>query len=82
MRTRYFGWEYVFEHICLHCDRDGLWSGDDATVAVTFRVSEGGAHEVLGELCDRGHVEQVYPGTYAVVKWRERDEAAEDEGEQ
>jgi predicted transcriptional regulator of viral defense system len=79
MRTRYFGWEYVFEHICQHCDRDGIWSGDDATLADEFRVSEDEAHEMLSDLANRGLIEHLCPGTYAITKWRERYEPAEDE---
>src|ERR1700722_19016354 len=32
----------------------------------------------LSELCDRGHVERLVPGKYAIAKWRERDEPADD----
>jgi hypothetical protein len=77
-RTRYFGWEYVFEHICQHCDCDGIWSGDGATVAAEFSVTEDEAHEVLVELCDRGLIESVFSGTYAITEWRDRDESADD----
>jgi hypothetical protein len=80
MRTRYFGWEYVFEHICQHCDNDGIWSGDAESVAADFHVSEDQADEVLRELCDRGLVEKVVPGKFAIVKWPERDDR--DEGEE
>ena len=78
MRRKYFDWEYVFEFIWKNCDYDGLWSGDDATVAGKFGVTEDEAHEVLGDLCDRGVIEHVYPGTYAITEWREQDEPADD----
>jgi hypothetical protein len=79
MRTRYFGWEYVFEHICQRCDGDGFWSGDDATLADEFRVSEDEAHAALSDVCDRGHVEKLVPGKFAIVRWRERDDPGEEE---
>ena len=79
MRTRYFGWEYIFEHICQRCDRDGLWTGDASTLAAAFNVGEDEAYAALSELCDRGHVERLPPGTYAITKWRERDDPGEDE---
>jgi hypothetical protein len=79
MRTRYFGWEYVFEHICQRCDRDGLWEGDDASLAEEFRVSEDEAHCALGDLADQGLIETLYPGKFAIVKWRERDDPSGEE---
>jgi hypothetical protein len=82
MRTRYFGWEYVFKHICQHCDRDGFWDGDAETLAADFHVSEDQADETLSDLADRGLIEKLVPGKFAIVKWPERDEAAEDEAEQ
>jgi hypothetical protein len=79
MRTRYFGWEYVFEHIFQHCDRDGLWNGDAASVAADFHVPEDEADEMLSDLADRGLIEKLAPGTFAVVKWPERDEPGEEQ---
>jgi hypothetical protein len=78
MRTRNFGWEYVFEHICQHCDRDGLWDGDAESVAADFHVSEVEAHEMLSDLAHRGLIEKLVPGKYAIVNWPERDEPADD----
>jgi hypothetical protein len=78
MRKKYFGWEQVFEFIWKNSDRDGFWDGDDAALAAEFGVTEDEAHEVLGELCDRGHVEKLVPGKYAIVNWPERDEPADD----
>jgi hypothetical protein len=79
MRTRYFGWEYVFEHICQHCDNDGLWDEDAASVAANFHVSEDQADETLSDLADRGLIEKLFPGTYAITKWQERHDADEEE---
>jgi hypothetical protein len=79
MRMRYFGWEYVFEFIWKNADRDGMWNGDASAVAAAFNVGEDEAHEMLAALCDRGHVERLVPGTYAITEWRERDEPGEGE---
>jgi hypothetical protein len=79
MRKKYCDQESVFAHIWNNADRDGLWTGDDAVLAETFHVTEDEAHEVLGEICDAGHIEKVYPGTYAITEWRERDEPGEEE---
>jgi hypothetical protein len=79
MRKKYFVWEYVFEFVWKNADRDGLWVGDASTIGVEFGVSADEAYDALSELCDRGHVERLVPGTYAITKWRERDEPAEDE---
>src|SRR5436305_12067425 len=62
MRTRYFGWEYVFEHIWQHCNRDGLWDGDAASVAADFQVSEDEADDMLCDLADQGLIEKLVPG--------------------
>lgn len=79
MRKKYCDQESVFAHIWDNADADGLWDGDDATLAAEFRVTEDDAHAALSELCDRGHVEKLYPGKHAIVKWPERDEPAEEE---
>jgi hypothetical protein len=81
MRTKYCDQESVFAHIWDNADADGLWDGDDATLAAEFRVSEDESHAALSELCDRGHVEKLYPGKFAIVKWRERDDPGEEESE-
>jgi hypothetical protein len=79
MKQQYCDQESVFEHIWKHADRDGLWDGSATTLAEEFRVSEDEAHCALGDLADRGLIENVYPGTYAITKWRERDDAGEEE---
>jgi hypothetical protein len=71
MRKKYFREEEVFRFIWEHAD-DGMWSRDAATIAAEFGVTEDEAYEVLSEICDGGHIEKVYPGTYAITKWRER----------
>jgi hypothetical protein len=40
MRKKHFSFEQVFEYIWRHADHDGLWNGDDATLAEEFGVSE------------------------------------------
>jgi hypothetical protein len=74
---KHFSFEEVFEYIWQHCDSEGLWNGDDATLAEEFHVSEDEAHTMLGDLSDRLLIEKVYEGRYAIVKWRERDDPAE-----
>jgi len=73
MRKKYFDWEHVFEHIWNNADRDGLWAGDDDDLAQEFHVSETEAHEVVSDLCDRKLIETLFPGRFAITKWRERD---------
>lgn len=77
MRKKYCDQESVFEHIWKHADDDGLWVGGAASVAEEFDVTEDEAYELLGELCDRGLLERVYAGTYAITRWRERDDPGE-----
>ena len=79
MKKKHFDWEHVFAHIWDRPDADGLWEGDAATLAAEFHVAEEEANDTLGELCDRGFIERLVPGKYAIVKWPERDEAGEDE---
>jgi hypothetical protein len=79
MKRKYFGWERVFDFIWQHRDRDGLWAGDAASVAAEFHVSEDEAHDVLADLSDRGLIEPLLPGKYAIAKWRERDDPDEEE---
>ena len=77
MRKKHFSFEQVFEHIWQHCNSEGLWNGNDATLADEFNASEDEAHTMLGDLCSRGLMEKLLPGTYAIVRWRERDEPCE-----
>lgn len=79
MRKKHFCEQEVFGFIWNNCDDDGLWTGDAATIAAEFKVSEDTAYEVLSEICDGGHIEKVYPGTYAITKWREPDESSEED---
>ena len=79
MKKNCFCEEKVFAHIWDNADRDGLWTGDASTVAAAFNVSEDESGAALGELCDRGHVEKLVPGTYAITKWRERDDPGGEE---
>ena len=74
MKKRHFDWEYVFEYIWQHCDKDGIWNGDAPTLAAEFDVPEDEARDLLSELSDRRLIEQLYLGKYAIVKWRERGE--------
>jgi transcription initiation factor IIE alpha subunit len=79
MKKIYFDWEYVFEHICKRADADGLWDGNDDSIAVSFGVTENEAREMLSALSDQGLIEELYPGKYAIVKWRERDDPGEED---
>jgi predicted transcriptional regulator of viral defense system len=79
MKKNCFCEQEVFAHLWDNADRDGLWTGDASTVAAEFGVSEDEAHDMIGELCDRGLVEKVYPGTYAITKWPERDDSSAEE---
>jgi hypothetical protein len=77
MRKKYFDWEYVFERIWNSADHDGIWDGDAATLSEEFSVTEDEAHSALSELCDRHLIECLYPGKYAISKWRDRDDTDE-----
>jgi hypothetical protein len=78
MKKRHFDWEYVFAFIWRNADEDGLWDGNAETLVEEFNVSENEAHDILVELCARGHVEKLYPGKYAVVRWREPDDPGQE----
>lgn len=78
MRQKYCDWEHVFEFIWKHADRDGFWDGSATTLATVFRASEDETRSALGDLADRGLIEHVFPGTYAISEWREKDETADD----
>jgi len=78
-KRKYCDQESVFEHIWKHADRDGLWSGDDTTLAVTFNVSADAAYSVLSDLCDSHHLQKLDSAKYIIVRWRERDDAGDEE---
>jgi hypothetical protein len=77
MEKKYCDQESVFEHIWGNADRDGIWDGSAMTLAEQFNVTEDEAHSALSELCDGNVIEKLYPGKFAIVKWRERDELDE-----
>jgi hypothetical protein len=79
MRSKYFGEDQAFEFVWKNCDADGLWNGNAETLARKFNVSADEAYETLGALCDRGLIEKLVPGKYAVVKWHEGDDPGEEE---
>jgi hypothetical protein len=79
MRKKYFGFEQAFEHIWNRAEADGLWDGDATTLAAAFCVTEDDAHDTLCELCDRGLLEHLFQGNYAITRWRERDEPDEED---
>jgi predicted transcriptional regulator of viral defense system len=79
MRKNYFREEDVFRSIWDAADRDGIWIGDASTVAAEFGVSEDEAHETLSDLADRGLIEKLFPGKFAIVNWPERDDEREKE---
>jgi hypothetical protein len=76
-KRKYCDEETVFEHIWNNCD-DGMWTGDAATIAAEFKVSEDTAYTVLSEICDGGYIEKVDPSAFAITKWPE-DESGEEE---
>jgi predicted transcriptional regulator of viral defense system len=55
-----------------------FWTGDAASVAAHFHVSEDQADEMLSDLADRGLIEKLVPGKFAILKWDERDESGEE----
>lgn len=71
--------ESVFAHLWNNADADGLWDGDASTVAAAFNVSEDDAQDMLGELCDHHFIERVGTATYIIARWRESDEASDEE---
>ena len=79
MRKRYCDQESVFAHIWDNADAAGLWTGNASTVAAEFNVSEDEAYAALSDLCDRGLIEKLVPGTYAISEWPERNESGEEE---
>jgi hypothetical protein len=79
MTKKYCDQESVFAHIWDNADADGLWDGDDATLAAEFSVSADEAYAVLSELCDRNRIERVWTATYIITRWLERDDLGEEE---
>lgn len=73
MKKKHNDWESVFAFIWRNADHDGLWGGEDA-LAAEFGVSPDEAYSALSELCDRGLIEKVYEGRYAITKWHEPDD--------
>jgi hypothetical protein len=73
-KNKYCDHETVFEHIWDHADGEGLWEGGAASIAADFGATEDVADDALGELCDRGMIEQLYRGKFAIVKWLEKDD--------
>jgi hypothetical protein len=78
MKKKYFDWEYVFEFISQQADDDGIWNGDDVAIATEFGVSENEGYAVLGELCDRNHIQKMGTATYFITRWREKVERDEE----
>jgi hypothetical protein len=79
MKRKYFGWERAFEFVWLHCDRDGLWTGDSSTIAAAFGVTENEAYDTLSDLSDSNLIERIGESKYAIVRWHERDEVSDEE---
>ena len=78
MRKKLFCEEDLFRFIWEHAD-DGMWTGDAATIAAEFNVSEAEAYDTLSELTDRNHLQRLESAKYIIVRWRERDDAGEEE---
>ncbi len=79
MRKKYFGEEEVFGFIWDNADRQGMWDGDDATIAAEFNVTEDAAYAVLSDLCGRNRIQKIGTDEYIITNWRERDELSEEE---
>ncbi len=79
MRRRYFREEDVFGFVRNTADPDGIWNGNDQTLAAAFNVSADAAYAVLSDLCDRNRLQRVGDATYIITTWRERDDAGEEE---
>jgi hypothetical protein len=79
MRKRYFREEDVLRFIWEAADEDGMWEGDDQTLAAAFGVTENEVYASLGDLCDRNRLQRIGDATYIITAWRERDDAEEDE---
>ncbi len=79
MKRKCFDWESVFAHIWNGADRDGIWNGDAESLAQEFSVTADEAHATLSKLCDRGLLEKVYEGTFAIAKWHEPDDPGAEE---
>ena len=71
MRMRYFREEDVFGFIWNAADADGMWEGNDQTLAAAFNVSADAAYAVLSDLCDRNRLQRIGTDTYIITKWRE-----------
>jgi predicted transcriptional regulator of viral defense system len=79
MKKQYFDEESVFRFVWEHADHDGIWNGNDASIAAAFGVTENEAYTVLGELTDRNRLQRVGSETYIITAWRERDDRSEEE---
>ena len=79
MRKRDFREEDVFGFIWDAADEDGLWNGNDETLARKFNVSTDAAYAVLSGLCDGHHLQRLESAKYIIVRWRERDDVGEEE---
>ena len=71
--------EDVFGFVWEHADREGMWTGDSATVAQEFGVSDDEAYAVLSELCDCDRIQRIGDETYIVTRWPERDDPGKEE---
>ena len=72
MRKRYFREEDVLRFISDAADAEGIWEGDDETLATVFRVPEYEAYAVLGDLCDRNHLQRLESSKYIITGWKEQ----------
>ena len=79
MKKKTFDHESLYEFIWNGADNDGIWSGNEKTLAAKFRVPEDQAYVVLGDLCDHNLIQRVGKGDYIITRWPERSEPGEDE---
>jgi hypothetical protein len=78
MRKRYFREEDVFGFVWDAADADGMWEGNDQTLAAAFGVTENEAYISLSDLCDRNRLQRIGDATYIITEWRDRDDAEEE----
>jgi hypothetical protein len=76
---KHFGEEDVFGFVWDCADADGILTGNAESLAAEFNVTGDEVHATLSELCDRNLIQRVENSTYIITKWRERDEASDEE---
>jgi hypothetical protein len=70
----HFGWEEAFHFIWQNAGRDGIWCGDEVSLAKEFDALEDDAESVLDELREKRLIEKLDARTYFLSNWREKDD--------